>query len=287
VIDRSFDIDPSERRNLQSMQATIVALYGEKSHDLSALLTQIQDAVEQTLGSRFRRYDIRQIHATLVGLERDELRAEGYLNRNFKIHRRVEVEMDFSSVMDYLRQVCRTPFQVQIGGFQDRDYPFTSRGERPFNRCFSIQGGNVVVIGWPRRGIPHTRLRSSTDTASEDATQYPNILHRIREGAQRHGVLHSYLRRPDDTDNDFFLRIGIVDDPGSVDSRASPLVYNATRGMLASLYPLVVNIGLPNMSLAFYESEELPLASTTAYALTDEHLDDAFIRHGYRAGATS
>jgi hypothetical protein len=257
------------------MQATIVALYGEKSNDFSALLAHIQDTVAKTLGSRFRRYDIRQIHATLLGLERDEYRASNYLNRNFKVHRRVEVEMDFSGLMDYLRKVCSTPFQVQIGGFQDRDYPFTSRGERPFNRCFSIQGGNSVVVGWPRYVHPSAE------------TRYPDILHRIREGAQRHGALHSYHRRPNDKDNDFFFRIGVVNDPESVDTRAKDLVENAMRSMLASLPPLVVEIDLRRLLLAYYETAELPLASTIAYALTDERLDDLFIRQGYRKRAES
>lgn len=98
-------------------------------------------------------------------------------------------------------------------------------------------------------------------------------------------MLHTYLRRPDDTDNDFFCRIGIVDDPDSVDSRKRALVHNAVRSMLASLSPLVVTVDLSSLSLAIYETVELPLATTAAHALTDEHLGDAFIRQGYRAGA--
>jgi len=57
------------------------------------------------LGSRFRRHEIEQIHATLVGLERDEPRAESFLNRNYKVHERAEVQMDLRGLIDHLRSV--------------------------------------------------------------------------------------------------------------------------------------------------------------------------------------
>lgn len=266
------------------MQATIVALYGEKPVDLSALLTQCQDAAEEILGSRFRRYEIEQVHATLVGLERDEQRTELFLNRNYKVHERAEVQMDFCGLIDYLRTVCDTPFRVQIGGFQDRDYPFTSRGSRPFNRSFSIQGGNVVVIGWPRRCIPPSGHMSSPSTEIEDATLYPDILDRIRRGAEHFGVLHAYYRRPGDADNDLYFRIGVVDDPGILDTRTREGVHRAVRRILGARSPVVVTIDTSRLFLAFYETEELPRASTRAYALADGRLDDVFIHEGYSLG---
>lgn len=246
------------------MQATVVALYGEKSADLSALIDRCQSAVSRRLGSRFRRYAIRQVHATLVGLERDERRPERFLNRNYAVHRLADVAMDFGGLIAYLRRVCRVPLQVQIGGFQDRDYPFTSRGARPFDRCFSLQGGNVVVIGWPRQ-----------------AASYPDTLQRIRLGAQRYGVLHAYHRQPDDADNDCFFRIGILDDADSVGPEERAGVQQTVRNMLGSSSPGLITIDSSSVSLAFYETEELSPATTRAYALSDERLDDVFVRGGY------
>jgi hypothetical protein len=73
-----------KNREEKTMQATFVALYRKKSDDLSAFLADCQNAVADILGSRFRKYEIGQIHATLVGLERDEGEPDHFLNRNFK-----------------------------------------------------------------------------------------------------------------------------------------------------------------------------------------------------------
>jgi hypothetical protein len=251
------------------------------------LITECQDDTERILGSRFRRYEIEQIHATLVGLEIDEHRRQYFLNRNYKTHQLANVAMNFRGLVEYLRNVCRTPIHIQIGGFQVRDYPFTSRGSRPFNRSISIQGGNVVLIGWPRLGLPSAGTTSLQSAAIDDAALYPSILDCIRQGAQRYGVLHSYHRTPVDTDNDFYLRIGTVEKPECVDSGAQVRVHDALRSKLASRSPLLVDVDLSSVFLAFYESEELPMESTMAYPLTDERLDDVFIRKGYCVGIAS
>lgn len=260
------------------MQATIVALYGNKPDELNALLTDCQNIVSELLGSRFRKYDIGQIHGTLVGLERDEGEPQRFLNRNFRTRRDAQIQMNFGGLLRFLRDGGHVPFQLQIGGFQYRDYPFVSRGTRPFNRCFSLQGKNVVVMGWPLRGVPLTDAPSSPTTLIQEARLYPNILDSMRRGAQRYGVLHSYHARPEDTDNDFFFRIGTVDDPSSVTQLLKTRVHNSMRNALAALPPLVVNIELSDLNVVFYDSEELPLDGSIAYPLDNEELDQDFIR---------
>jgi hypothetical protein len=189
--------------------------------------------------------------------------------------------MDFGGLLGFLRDGGHTPCQLQIGGFQDRDYPFTSRGTRPFNRCFSIQGNNVVVMGWPLRGIPLSNAPSAPTVLIQEAGLYPNSLDYIRRGAQRYGVLHSYHVKPEDTDNDFFFRIGMVDDPSSVDPFLKTHLHNAMRNTLGSLPPLIVNVELSDLYIAFYESEELPLGTTKEFALTDGRVNDGFIRRNF------
>jgi hypothetical protein len=61
-------------------QLTLVSLYGDKSKNFSAVITQWQQLDAQALGSAFTPYDIRQIHATIIGLERHQTSA---YNANF------------------------------------------------------------------------------------------------------------------------------------------------------------------------------------------------------------
>lgn len=63
--------------------------------------------------------------------------------------------MDFDGLLNFLRCCVQIPFEVQIGGFGDRDYPFVSdpfeKGQynRPYDRMLSIQGDIVLIMGWP------------------------------------------------------------------------------------------------------------------------------------------
>ena len=50
---------------------------------------------------------------------------------------------------------------------------------------------------------------------------------------------------------------------------------------MAAMPPLVVEVGLPDLYVVFYDSEELPLSSTAAHALDNENLDQDFLRKGY------
>ena len=264
------------------MQATIVALYGDKPEHLHTFLTDCQDSVTQVLGSRFRKYDIDQIHATVVGLEREALHSNCFLNRNFKTHRQEQVQMELAGLLNFFREGGHVPFQLQIGGFADRDYPFSSRDTRPFNRGFSIQGGNVVVMGWPVCSRAPQDAPSSSIASIHEARLYPNTLDSIRRGAQRYGVLHSYHKKPADTDNDFFFRIGMIDAPESVEPLLKSRVQAAMRSFLGSLRPLTLSIKLSDLQIVFYESEELPLDTSVAYSLDTEDLDGAFMQGMYR-----
>jgi hypothetical protein len=259
------------------MQATMVALYGNKSHDLQELLTDCQNAVADLLGSRFRKYDVRQIHGTIIGLERDEEESSYFINRNFRTRRGNQVQMDFDGLLRFLRDGGHFPFQLQIGGFQNRDYSFVSRGARPFDRCFSIQGNNVVVMGWPLRGMPLKGTYLSPSALIQEARLYPATLDDVRRGAQKYGVLHSYHAKPEDTDNDFFFRIGMIDEPDSIPPLLKASIHQNMRNALASVAPVVVNVELSDLHIIFYESEELPLSSSIVYSLNNKELDENLI----------
>lgn len=261
------------------MQATIVALYGDKPDTLTAFLSDCQNIVGEFLGSNFKKYDIGQVHGTLVGLERDEDAPWRFYNRNFRTLRNVEAPMDFDGLLTFLREGGHFPLQLQIGGFQDRDYPFTSRDMTPFNRSFSLQGENVVIMGWPLRGLPLSDKPSSPPTIIRESLLYPMTLDSIRRGAQRYGVLHAYHAKPKDTDNDFFFRIGMITSPDSVSTKLKKRIQETMREYIAGMPPLVINIDLSDVYIVFYTSEKLLLGSSTQYSIDGRNLDKDFIRH--------
>ena len=241
-------------------QATLVAHYGAKPDDVARLLTDCQREVADALGSRFRRYELEQIHATFVGLER--VAADGCVNRNLLEARGIAADMDFSCVLACLRETPALPLTVQIGGFPDRDCSFTSRGRRPHERSFSLPGGNVVVMGWP----------------CADGGVYPSALQEARKSLQRCNVLHAYHRRPDDVDNDFFLRLGVIDEPDSVSRTERAALTRRVRSWLAARPPLLLTVAPADLRVAVYESEELPRATTRSIPLTDPSLTASALR---------
>jgi len=240
-----------------------------------------QNAVVEVLGSSFRKYDIDQIHATVVGLERDERQPDCFHNRNYLVYRKAQINMDFLGLLAYLRSSPIIPFQVQLGGFHDHDYSFVSRGNRPYSRSFSVQDRNVVVVGWPVRVMFTANRHSMPWTPFQQANSYPNTLDNLRRGVQHYGVLHSYHQSPDDIDNDLFFRIGMVDNPISVEPDKRAYLHNIIRRMLGAFSPLMLNITLSSLFVVFYDSVELPLERTKAYVLTDERLDGDFIQKLY------
>jgi hypothetical protein len=55
---------------VKHMQATLVAYYGKKPAELSTLIREVQGKVIDVLSDAyFYRYDIEQVHSTIIGLE--------------------------------------------------------------------------------------------------------------------------------------------------------------------------------------------------------------------------
>jgi hypothetical protein len=70
-------------------QVTLVAFYGEKLDELSTLITQCHERLISILVDVFSPYDIPQVHATIVGLERPVGSARD--NANFWKYRALQV----------------------------------------------------------------------------------------------------------------------------------------------------------------------------------------------------
>jgi hypothetical protein len=236
---------------------TLVALYGDKSPALSSFIASRQDMVSSAFGCAFRPYDVRQVHATIVGLEHSE--GSFQENANFRRLRGQRMAMDVSGFLEFLRVSRELPFEVQIGGFAEQDRPFLSRGELPFARSFSIQADRVVVMGWPCEKDFQGMPGDNSDTL---------LLDGIRRRAQEFGILHAYHRSERDLDNDFFFRIGLVDRSALTDAAVTDLERRMRR-RLCRLGPLRVKVGLEDLQVAAYWDERLPLSSTHVWSLTD------------------
>src|SRR3954451_19345261 len=137
-------------------QLTLIALYGCKNDTLSSVISSCQKKIAEVLGESFHAYKNQQVHATIADLQ--QISVSHNYNLNFLKYRGQRKPMDFEGLLQFLRTGGFSPFQVQLGGFQNRDYPFTSLGLRPFERSFSIQHDKAVLIGWPIRGKPLSTL---------------------------------------------------------------------------------------------------------------------------------
>ena len=232
-------------------QATLVALWGEKPAPLAGLIRECQSLAGEVLEVP---YELEQVHATIVGLAHDP--GDPRLNRNFLEHRGRREAMDLAGFLVHLRAAARLPWRVQIGGFAEGETPFSSRGQRPFERTFSIQGDKVVLIGWP--------IASPSRAGTLDE---------LRRAAQRFGILHAYHRTETDADDDFYLRVGLA--RPDLDAGVRARVEQRLRRHLAAR-PVVIEVTLADLWLAAYEDEALPVRSTLAWSLADpragEHL---------------
>jgi hypothetical protein len=247
-------------------QATLVAFYGPKRDPLGYLLrswqARLAGSVRQ-LGAPlvFQPYPLPQIHATLLGLEK--LPQPGLYNRNLHDFGGRLQAMPLPELFAFLLDSGQLPLEVQFGGFEDREYPFRSRGARPYHRSFSIQGTIAVAIGWPVQtahdGRPSTR-------------EWPLTLEELRRGAQRFNVLHRWHRAPADADNDLYLRLGLLE--GELAEPQHHLVEQEMRLAMSESSPSTVRINADDLAVVSYPvgEETLPVDRCAVVRLTDPRL---------------
>ena len=119
-------------------QATLVAFYGDKPEGLTDVILSCQRILSLELPEAFLAYELPQVHATIVGLECNV--GAGDENLNFSRLRSLRRSMDIRGFAASLVASERLPLAIQLAGFDDRSYPFSSRGQHPRARSFSIQG---------------------------------------------------------------------------------------------------------------------------------------------------
>jgi len=260
-------------------QATLVALYGAKRGALGNLLRTWQDRLARSVqrlgaGIGFRPYPLAQIHATILGLERSA--RPGLRNRNLQELTGRAPAMRLAELFAFVLESGHLPFDAQLGGFEDREYPFRSRGARPYHRSFSLQGRTAVLIGWPVRAPRRDDGDRSLATAPDRPTTraYPPVLDELRRSAQGFNVLHRWHREPADVDNDLYLRLGVLE--GELAQSRRDLVEDEMRRASSESPPLLIRLSTSDLAVVSYpaDDETLPIARSEVVPLTDPRLRD-------------
>lgn len=232
------------------MQLSLVSHYGEKPVPLQELIADIQALLLRDLDTAFRPYQMEQVHGTITGIETEREQSELY-SKWYLENKGCRLPMDLKGLSHFLgKEVPR--FLIKIGGYQpDRDYGFTSRGQHPFHRSFSLQGTIAVAMGWPG------------EQAGGHWT-YGMDLYALRAAFEKYHLCHKW-NKGGYQDNDFFFVLGKLD-RDAVDPAQLKLTAAAVRQLLMDRVEFIT-VGPNSLSLVAYDDTELPLDTTQVFPL--------------------
>ena len=207
---------------VDATRSSIVAYYDAMPAALGEVVRRVQGRAAEFLGAGFTPRPMAEVHATVIGLE-------GSGDRRF----------DVGPLAGHLaREFAGKPLEIRFGGFVTAAGQLTSRGEPLHDRTFLVQGGNVVLIGWPV-------LAGAASPVLAD----------IRRGCEPFGVVHRYHREPGASDPDVYLVVGRAAPGGTAALEA------AVRRELGGA-GVRVPMGPDDLGLVEYADTTLPLAST-------------------------
>ncbi len=233
------------------MQATLVSFYGKKQEALKNFIVACQDKVLETIGGSFLPYEIEQVHGTIIGLE--GVRYAGKIkNANFEVSLEQERLVDLATLLAFVQSDRLKPIDLKIGGYSSVFKGFSSRGEVPFNRSFSIQGDIVVIMGW-----------------SLEAVLGHRPLDDYRRSFNEVNVLHKWHRGSTEIDDDFYLVLGRVQ---SLSEDAKVTLVDVMRQYLSTQMSINVTIEKKCLSIVGYIDPQLPCNTSCVFSLLDEKL---------------
>jgi hypothetical protein len=234
-------------------QQTLVAFYGKKMDRLLDLIQQIQHQIAQSpFHDFYRPYDIRQIHATIIGMEIIPGQDQP-LNLNVWKKKGRRTPMDLAGIeqtlMDFL------PMNLQFGGFPEDYEGFRSLGKRLFERSFELDwsSGKMVLIGWP-----------------VDSEFQPNdLLLRLRDTLyQQHQILHKY-----EGDTDCYLVLGRLQGLDRLNAQVLRHLKSAKQELEEKIqrnlseYPHNVPLDLDQLSVVQYTHTTLPPSNSQSWSI--------------------
>lgn len=236
------------------MNVTLVAYYKTKPPGLSALIQSTQNMLLSEFGPAFTPYSIAQVHATIVGLEH-EADGDKYLNSNFIRYRQSNRTMDLAGFVKQLKTALQSPVIIRMGGYTlDTDYGFTSQGQHPMKRSFSIQSDKVVTMGWPMQNAPESQLAN------------------LRKCFEQFNILHKWHQHPNDMDNDLYFVLGHLD-RARIGNSTIEFVEKKLRNQFATRPPLELELFIEDLQFVAYSDLTLPPDGSYALSLSDADAD--------------
>lgn len=246
---------------------SLVAYYGAKPAALAELIQTLQQELTDKLGENFLPYALEQVHATIIGCEgtRDD---RGIINHWFASLREETRYIDFTGLIDYLQQTPHLPLEITFSGYQpERDYGFLSRQQHPRDRSFSIQvvksqtstnqttknqnptepTGIPVLLGW---SMENELITQAIDTLRRDCQQF--------------NLLHKYHAKPEDLDNDLYLRLGTIK---GIEPRELNAINQQIICQLQQAIPTRISLSKDDLAIVNYQELSLPTSSTKVHKL--------------------
>ena len=229
---------------------SLVAFYGCKSSDFTALIQSLQEHLSNLLPGNFESLNLDSIHATLIGCE--GLMTEFGILSKWYLERRSESRyLDLSGFLNWIQQNQKLPLKIQFGNYDSTvDYEFLSRSLHPCKRSLIIQNQLIVLTGWP--------VNSGKIVLNFD---------QIRRDSQNFNLLHKYHHVPDAVDNDCYLRIGTLNQ--AISSEQVRIVEQKMQDFLSQHPPIYASIYPQNLTFIRYEDFNLPPQTTEALPLTE------------------
>lgn len=236
-MNRSDGVVPPVRAQL----VTAVALYGTKTGALRSLLETVQAITGKRLRGGFRPYTLDQIHGTVIRLDGVTDRQTGLIvNQRYLELTGTPRAMDHARASEILAAYLTPPLSIRIGGYQpDTPATFSSRGQHPYERTFSLQGDAFVLMGWP------------VGTVMNGMSQRP--LDELRRKMNDANILHWYHESATDIDNDFHLVVGHHN--GASQYEITEAV-RYVRGYLAR-HPVQIQVGVDQIAIIAANSPTL------------------------------
>ena len=240
----------SSLSSLPIQNVSLVAFYYRKPPGLIELIDELQTYLNQTsiLKEKFQSYPIKQVHGTILGCEGIRTKP-GIINKWFLENRQEIKYIDLEGLSQYFQSSDRFPLTLRFGGYHPHlDYKFLSRNQHLFNRSFQLQLSPkkttiAILIGWP----------FNQNCISLD-------LDRLRRNSQQFNFLHKHHTLPQTIDNDFYLRLGIVEEP--LQAEAIYLVQDKIRTILQTKSPIYIPLEKKDLAFVQYQYPSLPLDTT-------------------------
>jgi hypothetical protein len=191
----------------------------------------MQGTLAGRLRGSFRPYTLDQIHSTVIRLDGAADPQTGLaVNQRYRDVTGAREPMDLARALEIITARLTPPLRVRLGGWAPAaPAPFTSRGQHPYQRMFSVQGDAFVLVGWPASTAAGAAARPLDDLRRELATA---------------NIAHLYHGSPHDVDNDFHLVVGHHNSPPAAAAKAAAAVRSALAGQ-----PMEVGVGAADIAI--------------------------------------